>query len=648
MTRSSGSLIDVALRSCSRAAEVDDLSLEVVEIDDLRVDLVEIEAALLASGLVADAAVTVHVGGQGDRVLVAHVVPNAPADFRPSVLLEHLQAALPRCPIPSRFVLLDALPVGVDGLVDREALVEGQPQSGVFSTAAVIAATYDPLTAQLAALWADILDVAVVCPEDDFFELGGDSLRAARLALKIADIYRVQFPVHALYEARTLRACATVVQRAQYGDVALSRTGPLEWLADARLPRDILAAVEAIAGRSRAPVDAWRAGEVFLTGATSLLGAFILSELLASTAANVHCLVTADCPQTGTARLRQALARYGLWQEEFAGRIHVIAGDIRQLRFGLDVATFEALAYLVDAVFHAEAHANFVEPYLSHRATNVCGTAEVLRLAATGLPKPVHHVSSIAVFGPSGFLGGGRRVYEDDDLDQFLYGLPFDLGYTASKWVGERLVWEAARAGLPVTVYRPGYILGHSRTGVGDPDDFISRVVRGAHRIGAYPDLPRHRMEFVPVDFVSRAIVHIAGREGHQDRAHHLVPPEPRLSLELGDLFALMSGLGFRLSRWPYAQWVQRVIQDVRERDNPLYPLLPMLSERVYKGELTRWELHEDTPRFDMANALWALSNSEIEFPAIDRLLVGKYLHRWLATDRRKPTRRPERVLAGK
>ncbi|MDC0722850.1 thioester reductase domain-containing protein [Nannocystis bainbridge] len=631
MTRSSDNSIEAVWRSAS----------DRLEFDDPRVLLDAIETVLLASGLLAAAAVTVHDGAHGGPILVAHLVPATPADFRPTALLERLQAELPGCPQPSRFVLLDALPLDAAGAVDRRALVEGQPQSGMFSSTAMIAATYDPLAAQLATLWAEALGVAVVLPDDDFFDLGGDSLKAARLVLAIAAAYRVQFPVHALYEARTLRACAAVVQRAQRGEDALSGTGPERWLADARLPADIRATLAGTAERARAAVDAWRTGEVFLTGATGFLGSFMLRDLLTTTTACVHCLVRGDNLQVGMLRLRQALARYGLWHESFARRIRVVPGDLRRPRFGLDAASFEALAYTVDAVFHAGDHLNFVEPYLSHRATNVGGTAEVLRLAATGVPKPLHHVSSIAVFGPSGFFGGAARVHEDDDLDDYLQLLSFDFGHAASKWVAEAMVWEAARAGLPVTVYRPGLVVGDSRTGAGNPEDFMGRLVRGAIQLGAFPDLPRQRMEFVPVDQVSRAILHIAGQPGHQNRAHHLLPSDPRLSVDINDFFALVASFGYRLSRWPYHQWLDRVIQDCRERDNPLYPLLPMLSERVYKDELTRWELHEDTPVYDVANAAWALSGSDIEFPPIDRLLMAKYLRRWLAADRLPSVRRP-------
>ncbi|WP_434425018.1 thioester reductase domain-containing protein [Nannocystis pusilla] len=624
MTRSSDSLIDAAWRSPSDHAEDDDLGDAVAAI----------EAVLLASGLLSDAAVTVHEGAHGDRILVAHLVPCAPADFRPDALLERLRDKLPGCPIPSRFVLLDALPQGPGGEVDRDALVDGQPQSGVFSSAPLIAATYDPLTAQLAALWAETLGVAVVLPDDDFFDLGGDSSRAAHLVLRIADAYRVQFPVHALYEARTLRACAMVVQRAQLGEEALSGTGPEHWLTDSCLPPDLLTLIEGTTARERPPEGAWRTGEVFLTGATGFLGSFLLRELLTSTTARVHCLVRTTNRQVGLLRLRQALSRFGLWQESFARRIHVVPGDLGRPRFGLDAPSFEALAYTIDAVFHAGDHLNFVEPYLSHRATNVGGTADVLRLAATGVPKPVHHVSSIRVFGPSGFFGGAPRVHENDDLDDYLQYLSFDLGYAASKWVAEAMVWEAASAGLPVTVYRPGFLAGHSRSGAGNPEDFVGRLVRGSIQIGAFPDLPRQRMELVPVDYVSQAILHIASQADHQHRAHHLVAPDPGLSIDMNDFFSMIASFGYRLSRLPYRQWLEHTLRDCHTRDNPVCPLLPMLSERVYKGEFTRWELHEDTPTYDATNALAALAGSDLEFPVIDRLLMAKYLRRWLAADR--------------
>lgn len=605
-----------------------------VKIRGHRIELEEIEVALMASGLVVDAAVTVHETPQGDKTLVAHMVPRERAGFRADAVQEHLLAKLPRYMIPSRFVVTGALPLTANGKVDRKALAESHAQSDVCDLSAMIAATHDPLTAELGAIWADILGVAVVLPDDDFLSLGGNSLLATRLTLRLRDVYRIQFPIYALYEAGTLRACADVVRRALGGEAARGGipTGPEVWRADARLPADVLAELERSRHHARAPDDAWRSGQVFLTGATGFLGSFMLRDLLRRTGARVHCLVRAPDAATGALRLRQALAKYGLWQEAFARRIHVVLGDLQRPRLGLDEAAFAALASTIDAVFHCGAQVNYVQPYVAHRAANVGGTAEVLRLAAMDRRKPLHHVSSIGVFGPSGFFGGKRVVLESDDLDEHLRYLTFDIGYSSSKWVAEKMVWEAARAGLPVTVYRPGFIMGDSRTGAGNADDFIGRSVRGAIQIGAYPDLPRQSKEFVPVDYVSRSILHIAGQPGTHGRAYHLVPPDPEQSTGLNDFFALISELGYPLSRCSYRRWIERTIQDSRERDNPLCPLLPMLFERVYRDELTRWELYEDMPSYDASNTRRALAGSGIRFSPMDRALVARYLRHWINT----------------
>jgi amino acid adenylation domain-containing protein/thioester reductase-like protein len=602
-----------------------------VKIRGFRVELGEVEAGLLATGMLNDAVVTAQAGGHGEQQLVAHVVPRDPPGYRTADLQERLAGLLPRYMIPARIVDVPALPLNANGKVDRKALTQGHAQSGVFCISA-LAALRDPVTAELAKLWAELLGVAEVGPDDDFFKLGGNSLLAARLVLRVRDIYQVRLPIYALYEASTLRECAAAVRGALRGG-AVHGPNPDEpdaWRADACLPHDVLAAILRAADGPAAPAD-WRTGEVFLTGATGFLGAFMLAELLRRTTARAHCLVRATDVADGARRLRQVLTRYGLWHDAFAARIHPVVGDLCKRRFGLAAAAFDALAARVAVVFHSGAQVNYVQPYVAHRAANVGGTAEVIRFAATGRRKPLHHISSIAVFGPSGFFGGKRRVREDDDLDEYLQYLGFDIGYTASKWVAEKLVWEAIRAGLPAAVHRPGFVMGDSRTGVGNPDDFMGRCVRGSIRVGVVPDLPRQRKEFVPVDVVSRAILHIAADPANLGRAYHLVPPDPRASIDLNHFFGMIAAFGYPLARVDYAQWVERVTEDARVGDNPLCPLLPMLFERVYGDERTRWELYEDMPAYDAGNTVRALAGSDIAFPPLTRGLMTTYLRRWIA-----------------
>ena len=89
-----------------------------------------------------------------------------------------------------------------------------------------------------------------------------------------------------------------------------------------------------------------------------------------------------------------------------------------------------------------------------------------------------------------------------------------------------------------------------------------------------------------------------------------------------------------------------------RERDNPLCSLLPMLFERVYRDELTRWELYEDMPTYDTSNTNAALAGSGVRFAAMDRTLIARYLRYWIATGQLPPVREGGRgsshLLAGR
>jgi thioester reductase-like protein len=105
-----------------------------------------------------------------------------------------------------------------------------------------------------------------------------------------------------------------------------------------------------------------------------------------------------------------------------------------------------------------------------------------------------------------------------------LAALKFDSGYSQSQWVTEQLVWEARRRGVPLAVYRPGFIMGDSRTGIGNQNDFVARLVKGCIALGGCPALPRQGRQFVPVDYVSAALLRIAS-----DRYQSVtrVPPGP-------------------------------------------------------------------------------------------------------------------------
>ena len=205
---------------------------------------------------------------------------------------------------------------------------------------------------------------------------------------------------------------------------------------------------------------------IFLTGATGFLGAFVLDALLQRTDATIHCLVRAGDGERAWQRLHGSLERYGLWREQYRERLRAVPGDVSAPRLGMPAARYASLGHEVDVILHGAAQISWLEPYRNLFASNVEGTRRLLQFAAEGRVAPVHYVSSLgaALIRPFENTRMVDEVTARSGLGtESILELP--LGYLETKWVTHRMIEEARRRGLPVTLYAPGLITGHSRTG---------------------------------------------------------------------------------------------------------------------------------------------------------------------------------------
>ncbi|WP_256725817.1 thioester reductase domain-containing protein [Streptomyces sp. IMTB 2501] len=238
---------------------------------------------------------------------------------------------------------------------------------------------------------------------------------------------------------------------------------------------------------------------ILLTGATGFLGSHMLLDLLRHSDAHVYCLVRAADEETAVARLGAALKSYRLpWSSEVRRRVTVLPGDIRRPRLGLSGELWHTLAHELDSVVGVAAAVDFLRGYQSLRAGNVLGALTLAELAATGRPKPLHHISSIAVFNEVGITSMG----EDDPLahvDRLI------SGYDQSKWAAEVALRRARDHGLVVTALRPGGIGGHTKTGAYNPQDLSSGLISAFGRLRTVPAF--RYLNVAPVDWVSRVAV---------------------------------------------------------------------------------------------------------------------------------------------
>ncbi|WP_414528769.1 thioester reductase domain-containing protein [Nodularia chucula] len=357
---------------------------------------------------------------------------------------------------------------------------------------------------------------------------------------------------------------------------------------------------------------------IFLTGGTGFLGAFIIRELLQETDADIYCLVRAANTVEAKTKLQKNLEQYAIWDEKFNSRIIAIVGDLAQPLLGIDAEQFHILAGNIDVIYHSAALLNYVYPYSALKTANVLGTQEVLRLACQTKVKPVHYVSSVAVFESNAYAG--HLVEEQDEFDHWegIY-----LGYSQTKWVAEKLVKVARDRGLPVTIHRPPLISGDSKTGICNTHDFINLMTKGCLQMGSFPDVD-YMLDMSPVDYVSKAIVYLSRQKQSLGKAFHLQHPQP---ISLKDLVEWVRSFGYPVEMIPYEQWQSQLINNVSSVENPLYTLRPFLLERWSDEQLTIPDLYLQArrPIISCQQTLKALSGSSIVCPPIDAQLLMTY-----------------------
>ncbi len=357
---------------------------------------------------------------------------------------------------------------------------------------------------------------------------------------------------------------------------------------------------------------------IFLTGGTGFLGAFIIRELLQETDADIYCLVRAANTEEGKSKLQKNLEQYAIWDEKFNSRIIAIVGDLAQPLLGIDSEQFHILASHIDTIYHSAALLNYVYPYSALKTANVLGTQEILRLACQTKVKPVHYVSSIAVFESTAYAG--HLVEEQDDFNHWegIY-----LGYSQTKWVAEKLVKVARERGLPVTIHRPPLISGDSKTGICNTHDFINLMTKGCLQMGSFPDVD-YMLDMSPVDYVSKAVVYLSRQKQSIGKAFHLQHPQP---ISLKDLVEWVRSFGYPVEMIPYEQWQSELINNVSSVENPLYTLRPFLLERWSDEQLTIPDLYLQArrPTISCQQTLKALAGSSIVCPPIDSQLLMTY-----------------------
>lgn len=484
-----------------------------IKIRGLRVELDEIENVMNRFEGIKRSIVLVK-GEGNDQYLCGYYVAESPVDT--SKLSAFMEQTLTKYMIPNVFVHLTSLPMTVNGKIDKRALPE--PSFSANERSGREAA--NALEKKLCGIFAMALGVEKVFADEDFFELGGTSLSASKVAMKCMT-EGIDVVYADVFDHTTPESLAAFITK-KSGEAPAPIGQEEKKASDTEELHDVLKfnTSEYVGEICRENI-----GNVLVTGATGFLGIHVVMELVNGGCEKVYCLIRKGKSKSVESRLKTMLMYYfdDTFDDIIGTKVIPIDGDItdKDLSKTLNGLDFGTVINCAACVKH------FVNDDLLDRV-NVHGVENLVSICLEENKRLVQ-ISTVSVAGESvdGHIPESVKLTESRlDLGQAL-----DNKYADTKFRGEKTVLEAVRKGLRGKVIRVGNLMSRERDGEFQinysTNGFMQRL-RAYSIIGKFPiGSMDSSAEFSPIDSTAKAVVTLAGTPDkftvfHAYNCHHV------------------------------------------------------------------------------------------------------------------------------
>ncbi|SDH78429.1 AMP-binding protein [Paenibacillus typhae] len=520
-----------------------------VKIRGYRIELGEIDNKLLKLPYIKESVVIDRLEEGGDRYLCAYYVANNSsvdvADIR-----KELSKELPEYMIPAYFVELKAMPLTSNGKVNRKVLPE--PEERLLTKLRNYRAPMNEIEIAVCEIWQDVLAVNKIGVTDNFFEVGGNSLKAVRVISKLSEQFEVG--INQLFQYPTVETLATQIhfkgisleqkieQAKQWISRSHNRAEQAEEIDDkmkrySKSYNDELYLV----GEQR---DYKLPKQILLTGASGYLGIHLLYEILVTSQDHIYILKRGLNERDAVNTLIRKIEFYfgASVYEEHKHRIHVICGDLTKVQFGVDSMCYYQLINQIDTVLHAAANVKHYGALDDFYKVNVTGTEHIIDFALSGREKCLHFISTVGI--ASGTVNNQPHIlFTEDDCN---VGQQIDNFYTQTKLEAELMVLRACREGLTAKIYRVGNLVCHSESGKFQEnieENGFYKTLKSFIRLRKMPEQSPHHIDFTFVNSASKAILLLMGVHGNKQAIYHVYNHKFISLLQLNQMFN-ESGLG--------------------------------------------------------------------------------------------------------
>lgn len=518
-----------------------------VKIRGFRIETKEVEAVIRGFSGIRDVTVQAYDYEGGGKYLAAFVVSDTTLD--PAQIADYIRTQKPAYMVPAVIIQIDKIPLTINQKVDKKALPAPKLQKAAFVE------PKGKTEEDFCAIFAEVLGLERVSAEDDFFEVGGNSILAMKVVIA-AEKAGYSIVYNDVFSHTTPRDMAAFLGNNEEDSSAQSAAGAAASADDGAasvlpeigpdsydyhaihtlLSKNTMAA---FLGGEKLPLN-----DVLLFGGTGYLGSHVLHELIQHHDKRIFCFIRPGKGKSGEARLKETLRAYfgEDYAELFGSRITVIEGDAAD---GTELDAFKAPSADMTVINCAASVKHFARPgELEHANTD-----SVRNLTDWCVKNGARlvHISTCSVAGerknglpPESWRLNEHNLYAGQELE--------NNRYVYSKFMAERVVYEAIlERGLRAKVCRMANLAPRAADGefqLNYTTNNFMNTIRAFETLGMIPyDSLSQPTEFSPIDCAARAVLALAGTPDDCVCFMLLNPHRPLM----GDIMRVLEEMGHRV-----------------------------------------------------------------------------------------------------
>ncbi|MBB3126353.1 amino acid adenylation domain-containing protein/thioester reductase-like protein [Paenibacillus rhizosphaerae] len=519
-----------------------------VKIRGFRIEIGEIEDNLAKYESVKDIAVIPRTEADGTKILAAFYTSNDGRPVPSKDLTQFLSQKVPGYMVPKYMCFVDQMPLSPTGKIDRKKLAafEIVPEEDDSPYEAPVTA----IQKEVAAAWEKALGQTRIGIHDDFFEIGGYSLKILEILVLLKPNYP-QLKINDFFVYPTIAALASRIEvlahSAAAAEEVFGEDVPLQDLAEFPLsfyPQD------------HAEGRGYTQENILLTGATGYLGSHLLYELLRQSKASIYCLVRPSGEREPYARLEQTMIGYfgNEMKRLMDGRVIAVQGDLEQEHLGMNREVWDMLADRLDSILHCGAEVKHFGEADYFARVNVDSTNRLLALAKSKPGVRFHFISTLGIPEDLALNGQWASITAGSGYDEAYV----ENVYTNSKLAAEKLVVQAGREGLEASVYRVGNLSCRSDNGLFQKNidnNAFYRMLKAMLLLKKAPDVC-WEVDMTPINYAGEAITALALQDATVGRMFHICNPA---TVAYRDMVRFFQAYGYTidLTDWKeYEQWL--------------------------------------------------------------------------------------------